>query len=155
MLKILTVLCVILSDVLTTVEVHFQCMDETGNRHEFSFHFDGVGWRLNGIVCQAVYLILIETDIVSVSQEGMIAGIVVPYLVEYSRDVCRGVLFLAFGHVQWIGDGLLRVLRGRFVLVFVVVRYCVKDDFWERGNVLYMGMNLVMNEDLVSGDVDE
>jgi hypothetical protein len=50
---------------------------------------------------------------------------------------------------------LLRVLRGRFVLVFVVVRYCVKDDFWERGNMLYMGMNLVMNEDLVSGDVDE
>ena len=54
----------------------------------------------------------------------------------------------------WKGvDGLLRVLRGRFVLV--VVRYCVRDDFWERGNVLYMGMNLVINEDLVSGDVDE
>ena len=55
----------------------------------------------------------------------------------------------------WKGvDGLLRVLRGRFVLR-LVVRYCVRDDFWERGNVLYMGMNLVINEDLVSGDVDE
>ena len=61
-LEVLAVLGIILGDVLATIEIQLQRVDETGDGNELPFHFDGVRKSLlDGIIRQTVHLILIET----------------------------------------------------------------------------------------------
>ena len=54
----------------------------------------------------------------------MVAGVVVPNLVEYRGYVGRGILFLAFGHVQWVGD----VTVVRDTAVFTHLQIIIVED---------------------------
>ncbi len=54
----------------------------------------------------------------------MVAGVVVPYLIQTGRNFVGGIFFFAFCHVQWVGD--IPVVRDTSVFCHfqvVVVEY--------------------------------
>lgn len=57
-------------------------------------------------------------------QEGMVAGVVIPYLTQSRWDFVGGIFFFAFCHIQWVGD--IPVVRDTSVfchLQVIVVEY--------------------------------
>ena len=59
---------------------------------------------LDGIRTDTVCLFLIEPQVVSMGEESMDAGIVIPYFVQQCWYIRRTVLLFTFGHSQWISD---------------------------------------------------
>ena len=61
-------------------------MDKARYRNKVLTGDDGVGGN-------AICSFLVKAQVVSMGQESMIAGIVIPYFVQSRRYVCRVVLF--------------------------------------------------------------
>ena len=65
--KILTILGIVLCNVLATIKIQFQCMDETSYRYEFFSIFNGIIGNRKTVIGQTIYFVLIKTKIITVS----------------------------------------------------------------------------------------
>ena len=94
MFKVFFILVNVIRHVFSTVDVYVDGMNKTGYRYEYLFGYRIVLSRF----------IAIESQVIPMSQEGMIPGIVVPDIRQIGRDRIRFVGSVSLGHLQRVGD---------------------------------------------------
>ena len=94
MFKVFFILVNVIRHVFSTVDVYVDGMNKAGHRHEYLFGYRIVLSRF----------IAIESQVIPMSQEGMIPGIVVPDIRQIGRDRIRFVGSVSLGHLQRVGD---------------------------------------------------
>ena len=94
MFKVFFILVNVIRHVFSAVDVYVDGMNEAGYRYEYFFG--------NRIVFSR--FIAIESQVIPMSQKGMVSGIVVPDIRQIGRDRIRFVGPVSFGHLQRVGD---------------------------------------------------